>query len=54
MSPLLRIADDRGRWALITADASVGVLQRRLGIMGISKLVNITAFKNVLERKTIC
>ena len=25
MSPLLRIADDRGRWAIIAADASVGV-----------------------------
>ena len=35
MSSLLRIADDRSRWAAITADASVGVPQRRLGTTGI-------------------
>ena len=39
MSLLLRIADDRGQWAVIEADASVRVPQRRLGIMGISQLV---------------
>ena len=33
---LLRIADDSGRWAVIAADASVGVLQRRLAVTGIS------------------
>ena len=31
MSSLLRIADDRGRWAVIAADVSVGVPQRGLG-----------------------
>ena len=36
MSSLLHITDDRGRWAVITADASVGVLQRRLSITSIS------------------
>ena len=30
------IADDRGRWAVIAADASAGVSQRRLGVTGIS------------------
>ena len=36
MSLLLRITNDRGRWAVITADASVGVPERRLGVMCIS------------------
>ena len=37
MSSLLRIADDRGRWAVIAADASVcWSTQRRLDVMGIS------------------
>ena len=40
MSSLLRTADDRGQWAVIAADASVGVPQRRLGITGISYLVS--------------
>ena len=30
---LLRIAHDRRRWAAITAEASVGVLERRLGVI---------------------
>ena len=30
------IADDRGQWAVIAADVSVGVPQRRLSVMGIS------------------
>ena len=34
MSSLLHIANDRGRWAVITADASAGILQRRLGVTG--------------------
>ena len=33
---LLRIADGRGRWAVITADPSVGTPQRRLGVTGVS------------------
>ena len=36
MSSLLRIVDDRNRWAAMTADASVGVSQRRLGVTCIS------------------
>ena len=36
ISSMLRIADDGSRWAAITAEASVGVPQRRLGVMGIS------------------
>ena len=36
MSSLLRITDDRARWTVITADASVRVPQRRLGVTGIS------------------
>ena len=36
MLSLLRIADDRSRWAAITAEASVGVPQRRPGVTGIS------------------
>ena len=39
MSSLLRIAIDRGRWAVIAADESVGVPQRRLCVMGISWFV---------------
>ena len=35
LSSLLRIADDRSRWATIAADASVGVTQRRLGVMDV-------------------
>ena len=38
MSSLLRIADDRGQWAVIAADSSVGVSKRRLGVTGISFL----------------
>ena len=34
--PLLRIADDRSRWATIALEASVGVPERRLGVMGVS------------------
>ena len=36
MSSMLCIADDRGRWAVITSDASGGVLQRRLDLTDIS------------------
>ena len=32
MSSLLHITDDRGRWSVIAAGASVGVSQRRLGV----------------------
>ena len=32
MSLLLCIADDRGRWAVIAAVASVGIPQRRMGV----------------------
>ena len=35
MSSFMHIADDRSRWAVITAEASVGVLQQRLGVTGI-------------------
>ena len=37
MSSLLRIADkdDRSKWAIIVAEASVGVPQRRMGVTGI-------------------
>ena len=35
ISSLLRTADDRSWWAVITAEASVGVPQRRLGVMWI-------------------
>ena len=38
MSSLLRIADDRSQWAAITAEGSVEVPQRRMGITGISVL----------------
>ena len=34
MSSLLRVADDRRRWAAITAEASVGGTQRPLGVTG--------------------
>jgi hypothetical protein len=34
MSSLLRVAEDRRRWAAVTAEASVGVPQRRLGVTG--------------------
>ena len=30
----IRVADDRRRWAAITAEASVGVPQPRLGVTG--------------------
>ena len=33
IASLLRIADDRSRWAVNTAEASVGVSQRRLGVL---------------------
>ena len=36
MSSLLCIADDRRQWTVKAVDASVGVPQRRLGVMGIS------------------
>ena len=36
VSSLLHIADDRSRWATITAEASVGIHQRRLGVTGVS------------------
>ena len=36
MLSLLRITDDRGRWAVIAADATVGVPQGRLDVVGIS------------------
>ena len=39
-SSLLCIADDRSRWAVIAEDASVGVPQQRVGVMGISTLVS--------------
>ena len=32
----VRMRYDRGRWAVIAGDASVGVPQQRLGVMGIS------------------
>ena len=35
-SSFLCIGDDRGRWAVIAAEASVGVPQRRMGVTGIS------------------
>ena len=34
MSSLIRIAEDRPRWAAITAEASVGAPQRRLVRVG--------------------
>ena len=37
-----RITDDRSRWATITAEASVGVPQRRLGVMEDSLLWLVT------------
>ena len=40
MSSFLRIADDRGRWAVIAADASVIVPERRLGVTGINYFVS--------------
>ena len=36
MLSLLRIADDRSRYAAITAEAPAGITQRRLGVTGIS------------------
>ena len=36
MSSLLHIAHDRGRWAVIAANASVRVPQQRMGVTGIS------------------
>ena len=44
LSSLLRSADDRSRWATITAEAAVGVglFQLRIGVMGVS-LSAITA-----------
>ena len=39
MSSLLRVAQDRLRWAAITAQASVGVPQRRLGVTGFDCLI---------------
>ena len=36
LSLLLRIADDRSQWTTITAEAPVGVPQRRPGVAGIS------------------
>ena len=38
MSSLLRITDDTDRWAAITAEVSVEVSQRRLGLTGITEL----------------
>ena len=38
MSSSLHIADERGRWAVSAANASVGLSQRRLGVPGISWL----------------
>ena len=31
--------DDRGQWAVVTADASIGVPQRRLGVKDLRVLV---------------
>ena len=42
MSSLLHIADDRSRLAATTVEASVGVRERRLGLMGISYLFIVT------------
>ena len=39
---LLCVADDRRRWAAITAEASVGVPQRRLGVTGFDWLTVMT------------
>ena len=42
LSSLLRIADDRSRWATIAAEASVvGSPKRRLGVMGVSWIVRL-------------
>ena len=52
MSSLLRIADDRSRWVAITAEASIGVTQRRLGVTGIGWLVKtiwLKSFTNTLR-----
>ena len=40
MSRLLGVAEDRRRWAAITAEASVRVPQRRLGITGFDSLID--------------
>ena len=40
MSSWLHITDDRGRWAVISADAYAGVPQRRLDVTGISSVPN--------------
>ena len=36
MLKLLRIANDRSRWAAVTAEASVGVPEQRLGVARLS------------------
>ena len=34
MSPLLCVAEDRRRWAAVTAEAAVGIPKQRLGVAG--------------------
>ena len=50
-SSLLRVAEDRRRWAAITAEASVGVPQRRLGVTGFDWLIDWSnlSIKTALE-----
>ena len=50
MLSLLYIANDGGHWGVITADASVGVPQQRLGVTGISlsALIVIKKGKNII------
>ena len=49
MSSLLLIADGRSRWAVIAADASVGVTQRRRGVTDIRWLVSRTLYSAVSQ-----
>ena len=40
MSSLLRVVEDRRRWVAITAEASVLVPQRRLGVTGFDRFIH--------------
>ena len=49
MSSLLLVVEDRRRWAAITAEASVGVPQRRLDVTGFDRLIDLVRLAHSLS-----
>ena len=51
MSSLLPVAEDRRRWATITAETSVGIPQQRLGVTGFDRLNKMSVVNLVYKFK---